>query len=236
MAVFTGLSEPPACGRSNLTTYALNPVTTADERAVQNVWAPDGDRIAFSSQAQRGLFWKNADGTGIAERLTQSNHIHEPSAWTPDGKVLAFVENHPTTGPDIWGIDVSGSERLPKPIVRTASAEFHPAFSSDGRWLAYTSNDSGRPEVYVQPFPGPGRRVRISTTVGLPPRGAVMGRNSIMSISAWWAARTASGSKDRAPSASWRFAFLLVVKDSSLARRANCSKDLSSWGPAVHTT
>jgi Tol biopolymer transport system component len=152
----------------DLATGAMTPVTTADERAFRNVWAPDGDRIAFTSQAQRGLFWKNADGTGIAERLTQSDHIQTPSAWTPDGKILAFVENHPTTGPDIWGIDVSGSDR-PKTIVRTDSAETHPAFSPDGRWLAYASNDSGRFEVYVQPFPVPGRRVPISTDSGSSP-------------------------------------------------------------------
>jgi serine/threonine-protein kinase len=169
VAVFTGLSRASRVWTLDLETGAMTPVTTADERASQNVWAPHGDRIAFNSQAQRGLFWKNADGTGIAERLTQSNYLHEPSAWSPDGKVLAFVENHPTTGPDIWGIDVSGSDRLPKPIVATASAERHPAFSSDGQWLAYSSNDSGRSEVYVQPFPGPGRRVPISTDSGSSP-------------------------------------------------------------------
>jgi hypothetical protein len=169
VAVFTGLSRASRVWTLDLETGAMTPVTTADERAWLNVWAPDGDKIAYTSQLQRGVFWKNADGTGVAERLTQSDYIQTPNAWTPDGKVLAFVESHPTTGDDIWGIDISGSDRLPKPIVRTASGETHPAFSSDGRWLAYTSFDSGRPEVYVQPFPGPGRRVRISTDGGSSP-------------------------------------------------------------------
>jgi hypothetical protein len=169
VAVFTGLARASRVWTLDLTTHAMTPVTTADERAFRNVWAPDGDRITYTSEVQRGLFWKNADGSGIAERLTQSDHIHTPSAWTPDGKVLAFVETHPTTALDIWGIDVIGSDRQLKPIVRTANAETHPAFSSDGRWLAYASNDSGRFEVYVQPFPGPGRRVQISTDSGSSP-------------------------------------------------------------------
>jgi Tol biopolymer transport system component len=148
---------------------ASTALTTVDERAHHSVWTPDGGRIAFSSLTQRGVFWKNADGTGTAERLTQSDYLTESSTWTPDGKVLAFVENHPLSATDIWGVAVSGSHRRPHAIVRTDYDDTHPAFSPDGRWLAYASNDSGRMEVYVQPYPGPGRRMRVSTDGGSSP-------------------------------------------------------------------
>ena len=169
VAVFTTSSGTPRVWTFDPTIGALTALTTVDERAHHNVWTPDGGRIAFSSLTQRGIFWKNADGTGHAERLTQSDYLTESSAWTPDGKVLAFVENHPLSATDVWGIAVSGSHRQPYAIVRTDYDDTHPAFSPDGRWLAYASNDSGRMEVYVQPYPGPGRRRRVSTNGGSSP-------------------------------------------------------------------
>jgi dipeptidyl aminopeptidase/acylaminoacyl peptidase len=168
-AVFTTPSGNARVWTLDLERGALTALTAADERGHHNVWAPDGERIAFFSQKQHGIFWKNADGTGTPRRVTQAAHIQEPSAWTPDGKVLVFVENGLRSQVDIWAVDVSGSDPQPTAVIQTAHSETHPTFSPDGRWLAYTSDDSGRLEVYVQRYPGPGRRLRVSINGGSSP-------------------------------------------------------------------
>ena len=85
--------------------------------------------------------------------------------WSPDGQTLAFVEPRPETGYDIWVLPLTG-DRQPRPIIQTRFNEAYPDFSPDGRWLAYASNESGRNEVYVQPYPGPGPRQQVSTDGG----------------------------------------------------------------------
>jgi serine/threonine-protein kinase len=150
----------------------LTPLTTVDEAANLSVWSPDGRRVAFSSEVtgKLNLFWKSADGTGTSQRLATSEYRQRPSSWSSDGKTLAFVQGgHPATATDIWVLDVGSADRQPRPVVQTPAAEGYPAFSADGRWLAYTSNDSGRQEVYVQPYPGPGPRVLVSTDGGSSP-------------------------------------------------------------------
>ncbi len=97
------------------------------------------------------LFWKPADGSATDERLTTSEYIHTPASWSPDGRVLAFYEIHPATARDIWVLSLDGEEA--RPFLRTASAEGAPMFSPDGRWLAYTSDESGRSKSMYSPFP-----------------------------------------------------------------------------------
>jgi dipeptidyl aminopeptidase/acylaminoacyl peptidase len=87
-----------------------------------------------------------------------------PSSWSPDGRLLAFVD-----GNDISIVDVSGSDRTARVVIQSPSVERFPEFSPDGRWLAFTSNESGNEEVFVQPFPGPGRRVQITRKGGVSP-------------------------------------------------------------------
>jgi serine/threonine-protein kinase len=151
------------------------------------LWSPDGKRIAFAS-ARAGkppnLFWKPADGSGAEERLTTSDHLQAPHSWSPDGQVLAFTDTGPTTGQDIWVLPLegdpsaalrtgpsagSGQGRKPRPFLQTTFLESGARFSPDGRWLAYLSDESGRNEIYVQPFPGPGGKWQISREGGTQP-------------------------------------------------------------------
>jgi eukaryotic-like serine/threonine-protein kinase len=142
------------------------------------VWTPDGKRIAFESNRDgvpTKIFWQLADGSGGLERLTSGGEATQiPSSWSADGQLLAFHENHPTTRGNFWVLRLS--DRKAEPFLRTSFDEGGPRFSPDGRWLAYASNESGRPEVYVQPYPGPGGKWQISVEGGTEPVWSRNGR------------------------------------------------------------
>ncbi len=140
-------------------------------------WAPDGKRIAFGLMKgnRTELAVKPVDGTGPIQRLITRDSRAFVHAWTPDGSTLAFTEETSETAADIWELPLSGN-RQPRAILRTRFSERHPEFSPDGRWLAYASNESGRYEVYVQPYPGPGDRQPISTDGGEAPVWSRNGR------------------------------------------------------------
>jgi serine/threonine protein kinase/Tol biopolymer transport system component len=141
------------------------------------VWSPDGKRIAFQSSKEGppNLFWQLADGSGGLERLmTTSEYPQVPMSWSPDGQLLAFIELNPTTGRDIWVLRLTDLKT--QPFLRTPFDESVPRFSPDGRWLAYISNESGRHEIYVQPYPGPGGKWQISTEGGTEPAWNPNGR------------------------------------------------------------
>jgi Tol biopolymer transport system component len=112
-------------------------------------------------------FWQLADGSGGLELLTSGAYTRVPMSFSQDGQLLAFVEIDPTTGYDIWVLRLS--DRKAHPFLRTPFNEGVPRFSPDGRWLAYISDESGRYEVYVQPYPGPGGKWPISTEGGTEP-------------------------------------------------------------------
>ena len=124
--------------------------------------------MAFISGVPGNLFWQPADGSGKAERLTTSEYRQIAGSWSPDGQVLAFHEvGNPTTGNDLWVLRLS--DRKAQPFLRTRFNESAPQFSPDGHWLAYSSNESGRFEIYVQPYPGPGGKWQVSTDGGMEP-------------------------------------------------------------------
>jgi eukaryotic-like serine/threonine-protein kinase len=134
------------------------------------VWTPDGKRITFSTNPKGGplnIYWLLADGSGGLERLTTSQYLNAPMSWSPDGKLLAFFEVNPTTQRDIWVLRMSDRKLLP--FLQTPFNEAVPRFSPDGRWLAYISDESGRYEIYVQSYPGPGGKWQISTEGGTEP-------------------------------------------------------------------
>jgi eukaryotic-like serine/threonine-protein kinase len=136
---------------------------------VNPVWTHDGKRIAYTSNKEgpQNIYWQLADGSGGLERLTTSEYVNTPSSWSQDGQLLAFWEVNATTGWDIWVL--RPSDRKAQPFLRTPFNESVPRFSPDGRWLAYISDESGRFEVYVQPYPGPGGKWQISTEGGTEP-------------------------------------------------------------------
>jgi Tol biopolymer transport system component/tRNA A-37 threonylcarbamoyl transferase component Bud32 len=117
------------------------------------IWTPDGTRIVFrSSREGGGLFVRAADGSGQVERVTASDGpIHTPYSFTPDGRHLLFVSFRSYGEQDIAALDLE--TRAVRTLVEGRFAKLRPALSPDGRWLAYQSDESGRFEVYVRPFP-----------------------------------------------------------------------------------
>ncbi len=142
--------------------------STSGYQANDAMWTPDGTRITFTSfdRVSGDLAWKSADGTGTPEALLMQEQVQVPHSWSPDGETLAFYEIHPETFRDIWILPRNGEAR---PFVRTPFEERSPSFSPDGRWIAYVSNESGRDEVYVAPYPGPGERHQVSPSGGRGP-------------------------------------------------------------------
>jgi serine/threonine-protein kinase len=134
------------------------------------VWTPDGGRLVFRTtrgQFAFNLHWQRADGSGQVDALTQTRNPLTPSSWHPKGDVLAFIENNPTTNYDIMllPLDQKGTV-APGPPTRflsTAAQETSPAFSPDGKWIAYVSNESGRNAVYVRPYPSGGGQWLVAT-------------------------------------------------------------------------
>ena len=140
---------------------------TAESSASFPVWTPDGRRLTLASakEGSYSIYWRPVDGSAPDERLLSGSWPNYPFSWSPDGKALAFVSVSPTTLQDIrvLSLDQRGAS---KPFVETQFREGGPAFSPDGKWIAYVSDESGRFEIYVRPFPGPGEKWPISLDGG----------------------------------------------------------------------
>jgi Tol biopolymer transport system component len=154
----------------------LAPLTaqpTLTNLELQPVWTPDGQRIAFATGHDAGYFfqlhWTRADGSEPAELLRKGDVNSYPYDWTADGRTLVFVEETADRGTDV-GILSLGGKGEAQMLLSSAANEDEPALSPDDRWLAYTSDESGRREVFVRPFPGMGARWKISTEGGMSPR------------------------------------------------------------------
>jgi eukaryotic-like serine/threonine-protein kinase len=150
--------------RDTLSKFTFEGSTNADP-----AWTPDGKRISFRSNKDgyTDIYWQLADGSGGLERLTSNQFVKIPKSWSPDGRLLAYHENNPVTKKDIWVLQLTDNKA--QPFLRTPFNEGAPVFSPDGRWLAYMSDESGRMEIYVQPYPGPGGKWQISTDGGSEP-------------------------------------------------------------------
>jgi len=133
------------------------------------VWSPDGRYIAFNSSG--GIYRKLANGAGVPELLVAGQVLMAPKSWSPDGRFLMYVQLNPGTAADLMAIPVDG-ERKPFVVVQSPANEDQGQFSPDGRWVAYTSNESGPSEIYVVPFPpsASGGRWLVSKGGGVMPR------------------------------------------------------------------
>ncbi len=131
------------------------------------VWAPDGNRVAFISDRKgvNNLYAKLSNAAGADELLLESDQTKSPNDWSSDGRFLLFSSRDPQTAVDLWVLPLSGDKK-PFPFLKTPFDQLHGQFSPDGKWIAYESNESGRSEIYVQPFPGPGGKFQVSASGG----------------------------------------------------------------------
>jgi Tol biopolymer transport system component len=150
------------------------PFTSTPQHEGSPVWSPDGSKIAFFSDAEGGsdIYVKPANGEGRAELFYKSTFPKYLTDWSRDGRYILFVVASPGTGMDVWAM--STADRKAAPILNTICQETSATLSPDGKWLAFQSDQSGRPEVYVQAFEGATsgnkRRWQVSSGGGGLPR------------------------------------------------------------------
>ena len=153
---------------------------TFEGHNIYPVWHPEGTRVAFASDRDGGisnLFWIPADGSTLEpESLLMSVNPQLPSAWTSDGRELIVEERRSAeTSSDILAVPLEGAPE-PRVVVATQYFEGDARLSPDGQWLAYVSDVTGRDEVWIRPYPGPGAPTRVSPDGGIEPVWAPDGR------------------------------------------------------------
>ena len=149
--------------------------TFDDALDLSPIWSPDGGRVVFRSSRNgfADLFEKPASGAGNEQTLLVTPQSKSPLDWSRDGRVLLYAAQDDKTGSDLWAVPLVG-DRKPFALAQTNFDEMQGQFSPDARWLAYASNESGRFEIYVRPFPEAGGKWQVSTGGGMQPR---WGRN-----------------------------------------------------------
>ena len=151
---------------------------TGDAFADRPEWSPDGQRVLFRRLEATEEFWWQPYDRSRPPTVLQRDATQRIAEGTisPDGRWLLFRTLNPQTGRDIWYRAMSGSDTTPKPFEVTPYDELMPRFSPNGQWVAYESNESGSPEVFLRPFPGPGGRTQVSVGGGSEPIWAPDGR------------------------------------------------------------
>jgi serine/threonine-protein kinase len=144
-------------------------LTFEESTDTEQIWSPDGKYLIFSSnrEGSENLYRKRSDGSGDIERLTESQASQWASSWSSDGKYVAFMSTEQAF--DLFVLPLEAN-RKPEVFLKTPFSETDAAFSPDGHWIAYGSNESGRAEVYVRPFPPGGGKWQVSDGGGVFPR------------------------------------------------------------------
>ena len=135
------------------------------------IWSPDGQAVAFQSY-QKGIageiYRKSAAATGPEELVLSTPDVTHPMDWSPDGRFLLYrtqPQGSNTSQWNLWAAPLDGTAK-PFPVVQTNFDERDGQFSPDGNWIAFESNETGRYEIYLQPFPGPGSKIPVSVSGG----------------------------------------------------------------------
>jgi Tol biopolymer transport system component len=133
------------------------------QHSASPIWSPDGGRIAFGMlrHGSWGIYQKDSTGVGAEELLFESKLQIVPMDWSRDGQSIVFWLNDPNTLSDLWRLPLTGDHK-PVPFLHTPALEQHGQLSPDGRWLAYTSDESGSFDVYVQSFPEAGTKYQLA--------------------------------------------------------------------------
>jgi Tol biopolymer transport system component len=149
-------------------------LTFDDAIETEQIWSPDGESLIFSSDRDGAdsLYRKRADGSGDMERLTEARHPQFAASWSPDGRFVLYMEA--VTQYDLHLLDLSSGET--RPFLVTDFGESFPAVSPDGRFVAYTSNETGDFRIYVRPFPQGEGKWQVSDAPGSSPRWRADGR------------------------------------------------------------
>jgi Tol biopolymer transport system component len=143
---------------------------TNTEDAESPVWSHDGRRLIFTARNDKrvgDLYWRDVSSTAPPELLFSSDYDKRGHDVSPDGQVLLFGQA-PQGNPEIWALSMS--DRKATAVVSTGFPAGNAVFSPNGRWFAYCEGDAGPDQVYVQPFPPTGLRIRVSTTFGSSPQ------------------------------------------------------------------
>jgi serine/threonine protein kinase len=136
-------------------------------------WSPKGDRMVFASSraGAANLYQKSTSGTGKDELLVASDNGKQPTQWSHDGRFIVYSEIDPKTRSDIWVLPMDGATKGKQfPFLRSEFNEYEGQLSPNSYWMAYTSDESGQPEVYVRPFPEGEGKTKISIAGGDQPR------------------------------------------------------------------
>ena len=144
---------------------------TVDGYNTAPVWSPDGNRVLFAS-GRRGilnLYAKSASGAGNEELVLETPESKFPEDWSHDGQFILYQSAGTNTSLDLWVMPVTG-DRKPFPVVQSRFQERQGQFSPDGKWIAYTSDETGQAQIYVQSFPKASGKWQISVNGGVQPR------------------------------------------------------------------
>lgn len=184
---------------------------TTDGMSHWPVWSPDGSWIGYRSgpMGRFQLFQVPADRSGPAQRIVAEGYSQSFESYSPDGRAVVYTLQDRGLPSKIAVLQLAGDAK-PRPLDETKFAQGSPKVSPDGRWLAYCSSESGKPQVYVQAFPGPGAKIQVSNEGGTDPVWRRNGRelfyrngDSMMAL----AVSTGSGFSAGRPQELWKGAY-----------------------------